>query len=208
MHWDTTKNCWPWHKSLLPHLSDRHPHSSFLAHAIQDNYQLLILISWFKCPLWGCPWLFLSVFLSSCHLAHFRRKCFASSTSCPLYSLHFLLSLPSPFHLLVSIRSCTVPPLSDHPPYFLALQFVHSLSTIILSTSSFGFSLISCSQDALTSLHAQLFNIFFSWKLLSSSTSSSLTSPLPISRMLCLRSFIHFISLRLQASTATCIYSL
>ena len=75
-------------------------------------------------------------------------------------------------------------------------------------TSSFDFSLVSYSQDTLTSLHAQLFIISFSWKLLSFSTSSSLTSPHPISRMLCLRSFIHFISLCFQASTATCFTSL
>ena len=50
VYWDTTKNCWPSHKSLLPHLSDRHPHSSFLARAIQDHCQLLILIRCFKFP--------------------------------------------------------------------------------------------------------------------------------------------------------------
>ena len=44
------KNCWPSHKSLLPHLSDRHPHSSFLACAIQDHCQLLIIICCFKFP--------------------------------------------------------------------------------------------------------------------------------------------------------------
>ena len=64
-------------------------------------------------PLSGCPRLFLSV-LSYPAILHtyFRRKCFASSTSCPLHSLHFLSSLPSPLHLPVSMRSCAVPPLS------------------------------------------------------------------------------------------------
>ena len=134
-------------------------------------------------PLWVPLTLSISSSLSSCHLAHFRRKCFASSTSCPLHSLHFLSSLPSPFHLPVSMRSCAVPPLSlvtillTSLLSICALLPLQSLSTIILSTSSFGFSFISCSQDALTSLHAQLFNISFSWKLLSFSTSSSLTSP-------------------------------
>ena len=45
-------------------------------------------------PLWVPLTLSISSSLSSCHLAHFRRKCFASSTSCPLHSLHFLLYLP------------------------------------------------------------------------------------------------------------------
>ena len=63
-------------------------------------------------PLWVPLPLSISSSLSSCHLAHFKRKCFASSTSCPLPSLHFLSSLPSPFHLPVSMHSCAVAPLS------------------------------------------------------------------------------------------------
>ena len=103
--------------------------------------------------------LFISSTLSSFHLSHFKSKCFASSTSCPLHSLHFLFPLPSPFHLPVSMRSCAVPPLSlvtillTSMLSICALLPLQPLSTIILSTSSFGFSLISCSQDALTSLH-------------------------------------------------------
>ena len=45
--------------------------------------------------LWVPLTLSISSSLSSCHLAHFRRNCFASSTSCPLHSFYFsLLYLP------------------------------------------------------------------------------------------------------------------
>ena len=37
-------------QTLIPHLSDRHPHSSFLACAIQDHCQLIIIICCFKLP--------------------------------------------------------------------------------------------------------------------------------------------------------------
>ena len=191
--------------------SDRHPHSSFLAHAIQDHYQLPLT-------------LFISFSLSSCHLAHKEVLCI----------LHFVLTLFFTFsHLYLPLSifrfQCTA--VLSLLLVTILLTSLLSLSTIILSTSSLGFSLISCSQfvhsspcspcpqsslalpasaprsspapkmPSLLSMHMQLFNVSFSWKSLSSSTSSSLTSPLPISRMLFLRSFIHFISLCLQAST-------
>ena len=102
MHWDTTKNCWPSHESLLPHLSERHPRS-----------------------LTTCPWLFLSVFLSHPAILHTLQ---GSALHPPLLAhciLYIFSSLPSPFHLPVSMRSCAVPLLSDHPPYFLAV-LVHN----------------------------------------------------------------------------------
>jgi len=94
VYWDATKNCWPSHKSLLPHLSDRHPHS-FSLHApskIIANFPSSSAAS-NSLPLWVLLTLPISSSLSSCHLAHFRRKCFASSTSCPLY-IFSLLYLP------------------------------------------------------------------------------------------------------------------
>ena len=115
---------------------------------VKVNYSFLARAASNSSPLWVPLTLFI-ISLSSCHLAHFRRKCFASSTSCPLHSLHFLSSLPSPFHLPVSMRSCAVPPLS----LVTILHFsfaTHSNGNTFISTSS---DTLECSHPTPRKIH-------------------------------------------------------